>query len=347
MPRSRFALGVLSLALLTAGPAASQCILANPSFELSGFGGGNFDGWNQFGNVGTTASAPHGSAAARVSGPNSGNWDVSAYWQPLDTSPGETWDVGVRVWHSSSAPLVGANQAIVNVEWRDSGGNLISYESYAAATAATPTDEEQEFSVQTPPAPAGAVSARILLGVLQSPTDPPPDVFYDLVRFESTPAATYQWNDFPGGRTIDFSGRTWRVKGPGFYGPGPNLFCDSSSCTWVDGNGRLHLTVKQTSGAWRSTEVVLEDPLGYGDYRFTTFGDIDTLHPNVVFGLFLWEYGPCYEPGKLWWNPFNEIDVELSRWGDVNTSSRSSWRSRSTIRATSTASIWSSRRTSW
>jgi len=33
--------------------------------------------------------------------------------------------------------------------------------------------------------------------------------------------------------------------------------------------------------------------------------------------MFLWQYGPCYDPGKVWWNPYNEFDIEFSRWGDA------------------------------
>jgi hypothetical protein len=61
--------------------------------------------------------------------------------------------------------------------------------------------------------------------------------------------------------------------------------------------------------------VTLEEPLGYGDYIFTTRERLDTLHENIVLGLFLWQYGPCFEPENGWWNPYNEIDVEFSRWG--------------------------------
>ncbi|HEU4333220.1 MAG TPA: FlgD immunoglobulin-like domain containing protein, partial [Candidatus Eisenbacteria bacterium] len=169
------------------------------------------------------------------------------------------------------------------------------------------------------PAPVGTASTHVLLGVLQGPTDPVPDVFYDHATFVPLGPPTpeqRQWLDFPGGRTIDFSGRTWRVKGPGYYDPGPSLFSDSPSHVWVDGDGRLHLTIRNVSGSWYSTEVVLAQPLGYGDYVFTTRGRLDALDPRTVLGMFLWEYGACWDPAFLWWNPFNEIDVEFSRWGD-------------------------------
>ena len=82
----RIAILLLSLGSWCAGQAHGQCILANPSFELDGSGGAAFGGWSQFGAVGETAVAVHGAQAARVRGPNSGDWDVSGVWQRLDSS---------------------------------------------------------------------------------------------------------------------------------------------------------------------------------------------------------------------------------------------------------------------
>jgi hypothetical protein len=296
-------------------------MLANPSFELNGSGGQVFGGWNQFGVIGSTSNATHGSQAARVTGPNAATWDVSGYWQPFDTSPGERWSASVKVWHTTTNPLTDGSQAIVNIEWRDSGGGLISFESHTAANASTPIDEIVEFYVESGPAPSGTVETRILLGVLHNPADPIPDAYFDEATFYNLGPPTLddiQWNDFPGGRSVDFSGYTWRVKGPGYYGPGPSSFCDDAECVWVDSSDSLHMTIKYIAGTWYSSEVVLEDALGYGDYIFTTAGRLDALHPNTVFGLFIWQYGQCWDPGYLWWNPYNEFDIEFSRWGDVH-----------------------------
>lgn len=317
--RTYVSLTLLLVILITGHDVSGQCILANPSFELGGSGGDVFGGWNQFGVVGSSTDATHGAMAAKLTGPNWGGWDVSGYWQNLDTAPGEQWSATVEGWHTSTNPLTGQSKAILNIEWRNAGGDLISFESHTVADASTPVDEVQLFSVVSGPAPSGTVATHFLLGVLQSPTDPPPDVYYDLATFYNMGPPTMddmQWNDFPGGRTIDFSGRTWRVKGPGYYGPGPNLFCDDPGCTWVDVDDRLHVTVQNIGGSWYSTEVVLEEALGYGDYIFTTVGRIDNLDPGVVLGLFLWQYGPCWDPAYFWWNPYNEIDIEFSRWGD-------------------------------
>jgi hypothetical protein len=86
---------------------------------------------------------------------------------------------------------------------------------------------------------------------------------------------------------------------------------------WVDASDQLHMTVQNNFGNWYSTEIALVDPLGYGDYIFTTVGRIDLLDPNVVLGFFTWEYGPCYDSSYLWWGPFNEFDIEFSRWGNA------------------------------
>ncbi len=302
-------LTVLTLALPQ--PVHAQCILANPSFEM---GSG---GWDQFGNVGTVSTAVHGSAAARVTGPDYGGWDVSGYWQQMDCDVGEQWEVTGYVQNSSANPLGPQSSAIVNIEWWNSG-SMMSYESHAVATSTTPTGEYQEFSFTSGPAPSGTVACRLVLAVLQAPGDAPQDIYYDQVTFYSTSSPTMdemQWNDFPGGRVIDFAGYDWRVKGPGYYGPGPSSFSDAESAVWVDAEDQLHLTITYLNG-WRSTEVTLEDALGYGDYIFTTKGRLDLLDQHAVLGLFIWQYGPCWDEDYLWWNPYNEFDVEISYWNN-------------------------------
>ena len=308
---------VLSLCLFCTGPAFGQCILANPSFEIDGTSGPVVGGWNQFGAVGSVTLASHGHQAARVSGPNSGDWNVSGYWQSQDCVPGEQWEITGHVLNPAVKPLVGQNAALVNIEWRDSAGNLIDFDSFTVADSGSPKDEYLDFTLLSTPAPTGTAKARLLLGNLQSPTDPVSDVYFDQVTFFSKSSPTIdevQWNDFPSGRTNTFGGRTWRVKGTGDYGPGPNIFSDSPDHVWVDGSGQLHLTLTKNGTAWYSTEVVTEQSLGYGDYILTTMSRLDLLDPQAVLGIFLWEYGPCWDYSYTWWNAFNEIDIEYSRW---------------------------------
>lgn len=311
---------LLQLCLVFPFVLQSQVIPANPSFEITDSGDNNFTGWNQFGVTGSSTLAVHGSLAAKVSGQNSGDLNVSGYWQLLEGEPGEQWQVSGHVLNSSVSPLTGGSFALVNVEWRSSTGGLISYDTFTVANAASPVDEYLPFSFLSSPAPAGTAYIHFLLGVLQTAGDPAPDVIYDQVNCYSTSYPTIddmQWTDFPGGRTLNFSDRLWRVKGPGWYGPGNNYFSDSPQSVWVDAEDRLHLTIKQISNVWNSTEVTLSEALGYGDYIFTTLGALDQLDVRAVLGLFLWQYGPSGTQPGSWWNPYNEIDVEYSRWGNA------------------------------
>jgi hypothetical protein len=225
----------------------------------------------------------------------------------------------VCVSHPSASPLAGQAQAILNIEWRDAGGSLISFEFHSAADAATPTDVWRQYVVESQPAPAGTATIHFLLGALQGPTDPTPQVWFDeavCVSLGPPTLESLQWVDFPGGRVVSFSGRDWRVKGPGYYGPGPNLFDNGGNAVWIDAVGRLHLAIHKIGSSWYSSEVALVEALGYGDYVFTTRGRVDELDANAVLGLFLWEYGPCWDESYLWWNAYNEFDIEFSRWGN-------------------------------
>ena len=103
---------------------------------------------------------------------------------------------------------------------------------------------------------------------------------------------------------INFVGYEWEIKD---IGPGPSYFSTSSENVWVDEYG-LHLTVSYQD-QWYSTEVQSVDSFGYGVYYFQTYGRIDLLDPNVVFGMFTWDR----EATDLF---HREIDIEFTRWGD-------------------------------
>lgn len=298
--------------------ALGQCQLANPSFERLGDSGTVFGGWFDVNGVAwDTALAAHGHYSVRLTGPDVGAWAISGVWQPLDSAPGEQWAVTARVGHRSAEPIVGSARGIINVEWRDASDDLISYESHDVLLASSATDVMHRVSFVSGPAPAGTVRTRILMAKLQSPAQESGAVLFDHVTFRSDTPPTFediQWNDFPGGRTVDFAQRTWRVKGPGLYGPGPNLFSDDPGHVWVDTNGWLHMTIRKIAKEWYSTEVTVVEPLGYGDYIYTTRGAMDHWAANVVLGLFTWQYPQCWNPGTPW-NLQGEFDVEISRWG--------------------------------
>lgn len=109
--------------------------------------------------------------------------------------------------------------------------------------------------------------------------------------------------------TIYWSGIDWILKkGEEKQGPGPNFFSGDQRTVWVDELGFLHLTIRKVNGKWLCSEIVALDVLGYGNYSFQLASNLDQLDPNAVLGLFTWRSSG----GKH----NNEIDIEISRWGD-------------------------------
>lgn len=125
-----------------------------------------------------------------------------------------------------------------------------------------------------------------------------------------------QWREF-GRRRIEFGGHSWRAKHGGPFGPGNNFFSETEENIRFDPLGRLHLRVTRREGAWQCPEMALLDPLGYGDYIFKTVGRVDRLDPNLILGLFLWEYQENYEHIGIR-NVANEFDIEFGTWKDPN-----------------------------
>lgn len=117
------------------------------------------------------------------------------------------------------------------------------------------------------------------------------------------------------GRTIPFSGptSTWGVKeSPLPVGPGPNRFSYETSDAWVDPDGKLHLKIDERDSNWYSTEVILTESLGYGQYLFQTSSRVDQLDTNAIFGAFLWDaFG---EPALPLGRCNREVDFEDGVW---------------------------------
>ena len=297
--------------------SASPAQLVNPSFETPG-AGAEFDGWGQFGSVADAFDLPaDGARCAKVWGPFASTWALSGVHQDVPVDPGQFVGVSVYAGHPASDPLTGQARAILNVEWRAAGGALISYQSFDLLDASDPTDTMKLYERVAGPAPAGATAARLVLGFLQSPANETGSARFDLAAFTDDPEAvheTLQWLDF-GDRTIQFAGRTWRCKEGADLGPGPNTFSQSVENVWVDASGALHLRMTTDGSDWLCPEITAEDALGHGDYVFVTRGRVDQLDPNLVLGMFLWEYQESYA-GAGQSNVANEFDVELSRWGD-------------------------------
>lgn len=107
--------------------------------------------------------------------------------------------------------------------------------------------------------------------------------------------------------TIHFSGYDWVARSAGSdRGGEPNDYDPENE--WVDEKGFLHLRMQERNGKWTCAEVYLTRSLGYGTYKFVV-QDSSHLSPSAVFGLFTWDLATSQDFR-------NELDIELSRWGD-------------------------------
>lgn len=171
-----------------AGSSASANVLANPSFELPVLTGGDIpgaQGWTTFGAVFTIRVAPQdGDQAMKTFG------GVSGAFQDFPTTPGTVWGGSVYALNPNFDALAGAQIAAVNIEWRDAGLNLISFETTQILDAASPTGSlpsDYLFGSVQGTAPAGTAVARFVLitGAFAGPGGGAP--FFDNASFAVVP----------------------------------------------------------------------------------------------------------------------------------------------------------------
>jgi hypothetical protein len=113
---------------------------------------------------------------------------------------------------------------------------------------------------------------------------------------------------------LPFSGYEWRVRNaPSDRGGTRNLYDPAN--VWTDASGAMHLRISKTSGQWTCAEVSLTRSLGFGTYSFSV-RDISRLEPAAVFGMFTWDYAAGDQNNS-------EVDIEISRWGDLPARTRS------------------------
>lgn len=108
----------------------------------------------------------------------------------------------------------------------------------------------------------------------------------------------------PSANKVMWSGRHWTIKDTygTIWGPGPNHF--SASQVHIDDKDKLHLTISYVSNYWRCAELILDNSLGYGDYRFYVYSTLTNLPGPIVFGAFLYDDDPDFT--------HREIDFEFS-----------------------------------
>lgn len=106
---------------------------------------------------------------------------------------------------------------------------------------------------------------------------------------------------------IQFSGYDWTVQ-TGISDHGGQPYAYDSANAWTDDKGYLHLRMDYRNGRWTCAEVSLQKSLGYGTYTFVVQDSVH-LRPSAVFGMFTWDDARST-------NFRNELDIELSRWGE-------------------------------
>jgi len=115
-------------------------------------------------------------------------------------------------------------------------------------------------------------------------------------------------------RFIKFSGYDWWVKNDvELTNPGNNFFSDHNENVWVDAEDNLHLKIIKRNENWYCSEVILRESLGYGRYSFEISDNLNKINENAVLGLFTWDSDAINKN-------HNEIDIEFSRWGNLQDS---------------------------
>ena len=113
----------------------------------------------------------------------------------------------------------------------------------------------------------------------------------------------------PSPKILKFSGYEWTTSsGPIFHAGSRNFFDPAN--VWTDETGALHLRISGSPGKWNVAELKLARSLGYGTYRFQV-RDFSDLEPSAVLTLITWD-GVGTESDR------HELDVDLSRWGDLD-----------------------------
>ena len=113
----------------------------------------------------------------------------------------------------------------------------------------------------------------------------------------------------PSSKILSFSGYEWTTSsGPIFHAGSRNFFDPAN--VWTDETGALHLRISGSPGRWSVAELKLTRSLGYGTYQFRV-RDVSDLEPSAVLTLITWD-GVGTESDR------HELDVDLSRWGNLD-----------------------------
>ncbi|MFN9992911.1 MAG: hypothetical protein ACK54H_06165 [Phycisphaerales bacterium] len=130
--------------------------LANGGFES------NFVNWTKFNNAFIDSTFVRtGTKSVKMFGCWCGPYNATGCFQDTPATAGEAFEATAYVGTKGADRISGDNFAVLNIEFRDAGNNLISYVSAPAADANTAPDVWHPVTVSGV-APAGTVKARVV-----------------------------------------------------------------------------------------------------------------------------------------------------------------------------------------
>lgn len=118
-------------------------------------------------------------------------------------------------------------------------------------------------------------------------------------------------NIYPTNGVINWKGQRWYLTGGGRSSPGNNYWDNTGNGVWLDSQGKLHLTIRNDNGIWKSTMLNSQYKYKYGTFTWKVESPVYTYDKSSVVGLF------------TYFDDNNELDIETSRWG--NTTNGNLW----------------------
>jgi len=109
---------------------------------------------------------------------------------------------------------------------------------------------------------------------------------------------------------VSWAGQSWLAReSPALQeSPAPNYWLATPENLFTDSQGRLHMIAEKVGSTFYSVGMTSQkNDYGYGTYTVVVDTPIATLDPMAVVGMYT--YNGQYVPGR------DELDVELSRWG--------------------------------
>ncbi|MEO0530997.1 MAG: hypothetical protein AAF266_10555 [Planctomycetota bacterium] len=193
-------------AIGTTGSAAAQNLLINPDFELP-----SFFGWSTFNNTFPVSISPEdpnlptrsGNSSGLILGPFFNLPNASGIFQDVPISEGEiavgsifAINDSTRLNDSNEPDIIAGTGNVLDlaIEWIDGSGNNLGQAAitriFDGQDPDLPLDEFVQGTVISPPAPANAAEARLVLLFVQPPTFDGGVVFFDDASLSIIPEPT-------------------------------------------------------------------------------------------------------------------------------------------------------------